>query len=185
MEEEKADIIPVSFRTYYEENISALIIFARRFVSDEMAEDITQDLFLEIWDKYLSEDKLPSRSYLFSAIRNKCLNVLTREQVKRNYVETVELEVKLLGLDYYSSHDKLLIDKESRQYIYDQIEKLPKKCRETFKMSYLEEMKNAEIAEKLNISIRTVEHHLYLGLKTLRERMTRNGKKDLFFLFFF
>ena len=79
MEEENTNRIPISFRTYYEENISALLIFARRFVSDEIAEDITQDLFLEIWGKYLSEDKLPSRSYLFSAIRNKCLNVLTRD----------------------------------------------------------------------------------------------------------
>lgn len=184
MEEENTNRIPISFRTYYEENISALLIFARRFVSDEIAEDITQDLFLEIWGKHFSGSELPSRAYLFGAIRNKCFNVLTREQVKRNYVENAELEVKLLGLDYYSSHDKLLIDEESRQYIYNEIDKLPEKCRETFKMSYLEEMKNAEIAEKLNISIRTVEHHLYLGLRTLRERMTKDGKKDLFFLFF-
>lgn len=184
MKRDRIEIIPMSFKTYYEENISALIIFARRFVSDEVAEDIAQDLFLEIWDKHISGSELPSRAYLFGAIRNKCLNVLTREQVKRNYVENVELEVKLLGLDYYKSHDKLLIDEENRQYIYSEINKLPEKCREIFKMSYLEEMKNVDIAEKLNISIRTVEHHLYLGLRTLRERMTRDGKKDLFFLFF-
>lgn len=184
MEEVKIDRILISFRTYYEENISALIIFARRFVSDEVAEDITQDLFLEIWDKHFSEGKLPSRAYLFGAIRNKCMNVLKKEQVKRNYVENAELEIKLLGLDYYKSHDKLLVDKESRQYIYNEIEKLPDKCCQIFKMSYLEEMKNAEIANYLGVSIRTVEHHLYLGLRTLRERMTKNGKKDLFFLFF-
>ena len=51
-------------------------------------------------------------------------------------------------------------------------------------MSYLEEKNNAEIAEQLNISIRTVEHHLYLGLKELRTRLNSKDKKSLFFMLF-
>lgn len=173
-----------SFRDYYTANISSLIMFARRFVSEDKAEDLTQDLFLDIWNKYDLGEKLPNRSYLFASIRNKCLNVLTREKVKRNYIETTELDLRLLGLDYYQSQERQLIEQEDLQYIYEEIEKLPERSREIFKMSYLKEMKNKEIAEKLNISIRTVEHHLYLGLKALRDRMTSDGKKDLFFSFF-
>lgn len=175
----------LSFRRYYEANVSSLIIFARRFVEPEIAEDIIQDVFLEIWDHPEMHRALPSRAYLFTAVRNRCLNILTREQVKRNYIESTELENRILGLDFYDSQEKLLIDREEIQYVHDEIERLPEKCREIFKMSYLEEMKNKEIAEKLNISVRTVEHQLYLGLRTLRERMTGDGKKDLFFLFFF
>lgn len=175
----------LSFRSYYEANVSPLIMFARRFVEPEMAEDIIQDVFLEIWDHSDMRRALPSRAYLFTAVRNRCLNVLTREQVKRNYIETPELENRILGLDYYDSYEKQIVNQEEIQIIYDEIEKLPEKCRETFKMSYFEEKKNAEIAEILNISIRTVEHHLYLGLKTLKDRLTAKNKKDLFFLFFF
>ena len=95
------------------------------------------------------------------------------------------MENRILGLDYYESYEKKIIDKEDIQHIYNQIEELPEKCRQIFKMAYFEEKRNAEIAEILNISIRTVEHQLYLGLKTLRSRLTADGKKSLFFLFFF
>lgn len=175
----------ISFKSYYEANVSSLMLFARRFVSGEMAEDIIQDVFLDIWDHSEERERLPSRSYLFMAVRNKCLNILIREQVKKNYIDSTELDNRILGLDYYDSYEKQLIDKEDIQYVYDEIEKLPEKCRIIFKMAYFEERKNAEIAEILDISIRTVEHQLYLGLKTLRTRFMSDGKKKLFFLFFF
>ena len=177
-----------SFKSYYEANVSSLTMFARRFVAIEVAEDIIQDLFLEIWDNLETKyAKLPSKSYLFISVRNRCFNIITREQVKRNYIDNSELEIRLLGLDYYDSYDKHIIIQEEMQFIYNEIDKLPEKCRETFKMSYLEERKNAEIAELLKISIRTVEHHLYLGLKTLREKLMTKINKNaliLFILFF-
>ena len=185
MKDRNKEISLISFRNYYESNVSQLILFARRFVSVEMAEDIIQDVFLDIWSHSEISEELPSRSYLFMAVRNKCLNSLIREQVKKNYIQSTELDNRILGLDYYDSFEKQIIDKEDMQYIYDEIEKLPEKCRIIFKMAYFEEKKNAEIAEILNISIRTVEHQLYLGLKTLRNRLTTDGKKSLFFLFFF
>lgn len=185
MKDRNNENILVYFRDYYEANVSSLLLFARRFVSEEIAEDITQDVFLDIWDHSGVEGKLPSRSYLFMAVRNKCLNILIREQVKKNYIESTELDNRILGLDYYDSFEKQIIDKEDMQYVYDEIERLPEKCRIIFKMAYFEEKKNAEIAEILDISIRTVEHQLYLGLKTLRTRFMDNSKKSLFFLFFF
>lgn len=175
-----------SFRNYYEENVSSLIIFARRFVSMEIAEDIIQDVFLDIWLHFkMDKGLLPPRSYLFMAVRNKCLNLLIREQVRKKYIESTELDNRILGLNYYDSYEKQLIDREDMQYVYDEIERLPEKCRDIFKMAYFEGRKNAEIAEILNISIRTVEHQLYLGLKTLRGRMTISSKNKLFFLFLF
>ncbi|SFL45475.1 MULTISPECIES: RNA polymerase sigma-70 factor [Proteiniphilum] len=185
MKDRNKEIRLKSFRNYYETNVSQLILFARRFVSVEMAEDIIQDVFLDIWDYVGINEKLPSRSYLFTAVRNKCLNSLIRERVKKNYIQSTELDNRILGLDYYDSFEKQIIDREDMQYVYDEIEKLPEKCRVIFKMAYFEEKKNAEIAEILDISIRTVEHQLYLGLKTLRNRLTTDGGKSLFFLFFF
>lgn len=107
-----------SFKNYYEANISPLTMFAKRFVPEDTAEDIIQDLFLDIWDNKSLYHELPNRSYLFKAVRNKCLNILTREQVKNNYVESIELEIKLLGLEYYSSDEKILIQEEEIQHIY-------------------------------------------------------------------
>lgn len=175
----------ISFRKYYEASVSSLILFARRFVSSEIAEDMVHDVFLEVWNLQGMNDQLPSRSYLFMSVRNRCFNLLKREQVKENYIHTTQLDNQILELDYYDSSEKLIIDKEDMQEVYDQIEQLPEKCRVIFKMAYFEDKKNAEIAEMLEISIRTVEHQLYLGLKTLRERLTNKGKRVLFFMLFF
>jgi RNA polymerase sigma-70 factor (ECF subfamily) len=175
----------ISFKHYYEVNVSSLIRFAQRFVSFEVAEDIVHDAFLEIWDHPEIYDRMPAHSYLFTAVRNRCLNVLKREQVRENFIRSAESDNRVLGLDYYDSSEKQIIDKENIQYLYEQIERLPEKCRVIFKMAYFEDKKNAEIAESLKLSIRTVEHQLYLGLRTLRDRLTAKGGKNIFFSLFF
>lgn len=174
------------FKHYYEANASSLIIFACRFVSATVAEDIVHDVFLDMYENRASFDVIPSRSYLFMAVRNRCLNTLKREEVKESYIHTTLLDNQLLGLDYYDSFENLLIEKDSLHELYNQIERLPDKCRQVFRLAYFEEKKNAEIAEQLNLSIRTVEHQLYLGLKTLRGKMLPIRKSKIkFFSFFF
>ena len=76
----------LSFKRYYEANVSSLMFFAQRFVSSAIAEDIIQDVFLEVWDNLDTYKEMPSCSYLFMAVRNRCLNILRREQVKDNYI---------------------------------------------------------------------------------------------------
>lgn len=174
-----------AFKRYYEVNASSLTFFARRFVSQAVAEDIVHDVFLDVYENLKSFDKMPSRSYLFMAVRNRCLNTLVREEVKENYIHTTLIENQLLGLDYYDSFENLLIEKDGLHELYEQIEQLPDKCRQIFKLAYFEEKKNAEIAELLDLSIRTVEHQLYLGLKTLRNKMTAPQKRSNKFFFFF
>lgn len=173
------------FKKYYETKVSSLILFAKRFVPSEVAEDIVHDIFLETWEQFKISTEAPSHSYLFMAVRNRCLNVLKREQVKDHYIHSTTLDNQIMGLDYYDSYERQLIDREDIQTVYDQIERLPEKCRLIFKMAYFEDKKNAEIAEILDLSVRTVEHQLYLGLKTLRDKLTTEGKTHLFFMFFF
>jgi len=62
-------------------------------------------------------------------------------------------------------------DKELRKEIHDAINELPDKCKEVFKLSYLHDMKNKEIADILGVSLRTVEAHMYKALKYLRGRL--------------
>ncbi|GHT43987.1 DNA-directed RNA polymerase sigma-70 factor [Bacteroidia bacterium] len=163
-----------AFKNLYEANAGTLIRFAKRFASSpDMAEDIVHEVFLELWknDKELNEPT--SHSFLFAAVRNRCINILKRQQLSEDYVHNVQIENRLLGLDYYDSIEKLIIEKEDLQRVYRQIDLLPDKCRQIFKLSYFDEKKNAEIAELLNLSIRTVEHQLYLALKTLRDKLRR------------
>ena len=85
------------------------------------------------------------------------------------------MEIYERKLQYYQPDHAEVIrkieDQELRQEIYGAINELPDKCREVFKLSYLHEMKNKDIAETLGISLRTVEAHMYKALKFLRERL--------------
>lgn len=173
-----------NFKALYEENAASLLMFAKRFIPADAAEDVVHDVFLEVWNLTGEKEDLPSYAYLFKAVRNRCLNKLKREQVKDQYIQSTQIDNQLLGLDFYQSEEKLLIDKEGLQLLHDQIEALPERCRIIFKMSYFEEKRSVEIAETLDISVRTVEHQLYLGLKTLREKLTAKGKRNLFFMIF-
>lgn len=67
---------------------------------------------------------------------------------------------------------KKIENQELRQEIFGAINELPDKCKEVFKLSYLHDMKNKEIADTLGISLRTVEAHMYKALKFLRERLS-------------
>ena len=67
---------------------------------------------------------------------------------------------------------KKIENQELRQEIFGAINELPDKCKEVFKLSYLHDMKNKEIADTLGISFRTVEAHMYKALKFLRERLS-------------
>ena len=162
-----------TFKCLYETHASSLNRFARRFAPLQVAEDLVQDVFLEIWknDKELKNDY--SRSYLYTAVQNRCINFLKQEQHKKTYLyETLAKEREIIFSDNVHSNDNT----EQIQRIYDQIGMLPDKCRQIFKLSYIEEKKSAEIAELLKLSIRTVEHQLYLGLKTLRKNLMQTGK---------
>jgi RNA polymerase sigma-70 factor (ECF subfamily) len=161
-----------AFRKLFDANVSQLRCFAQRFTSEDTAKDIVQNVFMELWQHFDASNERDYRSYLFVAVRNRCINALKQEQVKANCLRSLQIENQLLGLDYFDSVEKIIIADENMQAIYHQIERLPQKCREVFKLAYFEDKKNAEIAELLQLSIRTVEHHLYLALKTLRGLLT-------------
>ncbi len=153
------------FRSQYE----GLCFFATNYVKDlDMARELVQDAFVALWDKRFHIDmSLPVKTYLTTSIRNKCLNYL-RDNKKYNK-EILEFE----GLDTDSDQmasDKLMQDElESR--INLAIEELPEKCREVFILNRYENLKYQEIADKLEISVKTVETHMSKALKHMRDRL--------------
>jgi len=157
-------------RRLYKAHYASLMRFARRFVPDEDAKDVVHDVFAEVWQKgTLRCDDETAEAYLFRGVRNRCINFLKHKQIEKSAIQDIELENRLLELDYYDSAEKRIIDYERMQDVYRRIDMLPKRCCEIFKLAYFEDKKSSEIAEILNLSKRTVEHQLYLALKTLRE----------------
>ncbi len=160
------------FRTFYLQYAGELIFFARQFVDIYTAEDIVHDIFLKIWDKKLTivvEENI--RNYLLSMVQNACYDHLKHIQVKDTLMNSFTRQLKIDELKYYESSMDQWQNKEKVEAIYASIEKLPSKSRDIFKKAYIEGQKHAVIAEELDISVRTVETHIYKALKFLRNNL--------------
>jgi RNA polymerase sigma-70 factor, ECF subfamily len=153
------------FRTYYQ----PLCNYAYTFLQDkEDAEEIVQSTFLLVWEK---KDTLAIRTsvrpYLYAMVRNACLNVLKHEKIKQKFASE---EVAYAD----RSHDSvthMIATNELEYRIKVAMEELPEQCRMVFKLSRFEELKYSEIAEQLNISIKTVENHMGKALKIMRDQL--------------
>lgn len=150
------------FNTYY----ASLCFFAGQFLNDdEIAEEIVQDLFVTIWSKR-NEIRVDSslKNYLFRSVKNYCLNQIQHFRIREKYAAKVKEDVQheIQESDYFLEVG--LIKK-----IDESIESLPGKRKQIFKLSREEGLKYKEIAEKLNLSIKTVEAQMGLALKQLRE----------------
>lgn len=167
--------LDATYNAVFRQCYPKLLFYAVRLVGDEEAEDIVQDVFVELWRRkesvVIGEQIL---AFLYRSVYTKAINLLKHQAIENNYSAAM-MEIYERKLQYYQPDHAEVIrkieDQELRQEIYGAINELPDKCREVFKLSYLHEMKNKDIAETLGISLRTVEAHMYKALKFLRERL--------------
>jgi RNA polymerase sigma-70 factor (ECF subfamily) len=159
------------FRTYY----ANLLFYAKRIVGDDDAEDVVQDVFVELWHRKktkITDEQI--QAFLYKAVYTRALNVLKHREVRENY-KTMQQELHLKRVAFYQPDNnevmKKIENKELRNEIVAAINELPDKCKLIFKLSYLQEMKNKTIAEMMGCSQRTVEAHVYKALKILRNKL--------------
>lgn len=146
-----------------------LVSYAFRFLDTmEESEEVVQEVFVKFWDKCdsLAEDS-SIKSYLYRSVHNTCLNQLKHEKVRDNYRSYV--------INFMESTEEIMLEEEgtteSWDTIMNAINDLPPRCSEIFKLSRLEGLKYQEIADHLEISIKTVEVQMGKALKVLRESL--------------
>ncbi|MCE9438923.1 RNA polymerase sigma-70 factor [Bacteroides fragilis] len=143
--------------------------------SEEDAEDIAQDIFAKLWtNPEIWENQETWNSYIYTMVRNHIYNFLKHKSIRQTYQEQCTKEEP--AISETDIHDQLYA-KESELLIKLTIANMPEQRRKIFRMSRTQEKSNQEIADELDISIRTVERHIYLALIDL--------KKVLLTLFFF
>ncbi len=156
------------FRRYY----VRLCSFADRFICNTAeAEEIVQDVFLNLWGKrgQLDLDGEIS-SYLFRSVRNACFNLIEHRKVADSYYAVIAQAYRHSS-EVVDSSDPLQYA-ELNQKIEEAIGSLPAECRRIFRMSRMEGLKYVEIAEKLNISVKTVETQISRALAKLKTELT-------------
>ena len=166
------------FREFFNKNYPKVKTFAWQLLkSEEDAEDVAQDIFVKLWEKpELWEERDKLDSYLYTVVRNHIYNLLKHKNVEQNYMDVAAQKMQWEELGLPTPDDDLQL-KELELLIQLTIERMPEQRRNIFRMSREQGLSSLEIAQKLNISVRTVEQHIYKALQDL--------KKIIFFFFFF
>jgi len=153
------------FRTFYQ----PLCNYAYTFTQDrDEAEEVLQSTFLSVWEKYNTlEIHTAMKPYLYAMVRNSCLNIIKHEKIKQKHVQS-EMVMAERSIE---SVTNTVLATELDERIQQALEKLPEQCRIIFKLSRFEELKYAEIAEHLNLSVKTVENQMGKALKIMREQL--------------
>lgn len=170
------------FKSYY----YPLRAYTLRFICNkEIAEDIVQDVFFELWSRRETirlEDKNAVKSYLFKSIYNRSINLIKSDALyaHTSFEETHETQIIE---SYLSQHlcnqEHSLLLKELEEEIAAYVETLPPQCKRIFLLSRTYGLKNKEIADQLGISIKAVEKQITKAISGLKEHLE---KKDLLFL---
>ncbi len=153
------------FRTFYQ----PLCNYAYTFTQDrDEAEEVVQSTFLSVWEKYNTlEIRTAMKPYLYAMVRNSCLNIIKHEKIKQKHVQS---EMVMAERSVESVTNTVLAT-ELDERIHKALEKLPEQCRIIFKLSRFEELKYAEIAAHLSLSVKTVENQMGKALKIMREQL--------------
>lgn len=152
-----------NFEQLYRQHFTSLYRYAYSVVQDEaQAEGIVQNVFLKLWDK---RDTLRIHTswhaYLFRATYHEALNAAKRQQVRMRFAHQRQ------SPDTASQES----DRELATHLEKALLELPEKCRTVFQLSRFEDLKYHEIAQRLGISIKTVEAHMGKALRVLRVQL--------------
>lgn len=163
------------FEELFKKNYSRLFYYALDWVEDEeMAKDLTSELFGDLWKRYdsLHEDNL--EAYLYKALRNKCLNYLKHLSIEKQY-QAQMLEMKEAYIDEDESRHE-----EHLRLIERTMDTFTSQTRTIFEQCYFQGKSYQETADALGISVSAVHKHMNKAFNTFREAFAKNnlGKGD-------
>lgn len=167
------------FKTLFRDYFASMCVFADHYLDDEeMAKDVVHDVFCEIWENPMRLEHVTNmKNFLYTIVKNRSLDILRREYVRHRCAERLQLEMKE-NEEYFEEE---ILREEVYRMLDDAIQLLPERSREILLLK-LQGLKNQEIADKLDISVNTVNTLKANAYKVLREQLK---DKHLRFLLFF
>lgn len=157
----EVDLFNQLFRQYYQ----PLLFFALQYITDEEeCHDIVNGVFEETWRHIHQIDESTAKSFLFTSVRNRCIDYVRRMKLRQQYVEFTELMS-----ERYIQADEQIEQKEIKQRIYEVLNALKPPTKEILEACYIQGKKYKEVAEEMKISIATVKKHMVRALKILRD----------------
>jgi RNA polymerase sigma-70 factor, ECF subfamily len=160
-----AETFEVLYRTHYAGLCDLVYGYVR---SRDVARELVQDLFLNIWDGVSSSGApLPGAPYLYTAARNRALRSLRHGKVEARWEARQTPQCN----DRPSEAESAVLEQEISDAVAAAIRELPERCRLVFTLSRHDHLPNAAIAQRLGISVSTVEQQMWRALKALRAKL--------------
>ncbi len=157
-----------AFESFYKENYSFFYFTAYHLLSDEeLSRDMVSECTQQVWEKYRQGSVDEWKAYMYHSIRNKCLDYLRREQVKKKYMDFYKA-VTPESVELYSEEDNRV------KAIMQSIETLPSLPRKVLDMCYFKKKKYKEVAEELDISTSYVKKLIMIALSHIRNNVHQN-----------
>ncbi len=162
-----------AFEAVYTDFFGVIYHLSLQYLHDEkIADEIVQDSFMKLWEiRETLNDRFNIRNFLYTITKNSCLNYLRNQKIALKHQENLkymEMQFNYEALEKMGSYIEF---EELRLKIDQAIASLPEDLRETFLLSRFDELQYKEIAEKLSISIKTVEARMTRSLKILRHEL--------------
>ena len=183
-----SNVIVNSFNEIYTSYYKKSFFFAKSYVHDDLAaEDIASESLIKLWEKLKTEKIDYIEPLLLTILKNKALDYLKHEEVKRMAFESMadwhqqELSIRISTLESCDPNE--IFSDEVESIIRETLKLLPEQTRQIFLLSRFENKSNKEIAEQMGISIKGVEYHISKALKALR--ITLKDYLPLFYFFFY
>lgn len=177
-----------SFNEIYSSYYKKSFFFAKSYVHDDLAaEDIASESLIRLWEKLKTEKIDYIEPLLLTILKNKALDYLKHEEVKRTAFESMadwhqqELSIRISTLESCDPNE--IFSDEVESIIRETLKSLSEQTRQAFLLSRFENKSNKEIAEQMGISLKGVEYHISKALKALR--ITLKDYLPLFYFFFY
>jgi len=166
------------FEQVFKEHYKRLHAYAITILKDEvMGEEMVQQVFLKLWESGgMAQINGSVTGYLYRAVHNACLNHIKHQKVKQAYHHYVTTQQQ------HAATVETLTVKELQVRIDQALNDLPEQCRTIFQMSRFEQLKYQEIADRLQLSVKTVENQMGKALRILREKLSDYLPTVLIFL---
>ncbi|SHG87004.1 RNA polymerase sigma factor [Flavobacterium defluvii] len=157
----------IIFSSFFKSHVKALRNFLLyKFGNAELAEDVTQEAFVKLWQNCAAVPLEKAKSYVYTIANNSSLNHIAHQKVVLKY------EKNFTGLDKTNeSPEYLLEEKQFQTKLLKAIENLNEKQRVAFLMHRIDGKKYSEIALELDISVKAVEKRIHLALLSLRKEI--------------
>lgn len=158
-----------AFKQLFEIYYAQLCLYAKRFIENQLVrEDIVQEVFCAIWEKRKSIRLTSSgKNYLITAVKNSCLNYIRKESSFMNYEEITHENKPLYEIDAEDLYDI----RELEKLFEEALNKIPETYRLAFVLNRFNGKKTEEVAQMMNVSVRTIERYRGKALEILQHEL--------------